>query len=620
MAENGNLLDNIHTMNSFPSSINSDKINHAQRIRQNDLSSIVRAQILRMSFVVVGVLILVSMSHDFILSGVKSNLTLNLAIIGLFLFGIFSSFRRVFKIRRDALAFSALQEAFDDARRERTEAIEDPYWRHYRCMERGTVVVCPKSLGHMFEIAYDELLRAKNLSISASTMNNVIEGVEARLADERSQLGYLSGLLVFLGLIGTFIGLMEMVGSVGTIIGSLNSAQGASSEAMKTLLQSLQIPLTGMATGFSSSLFGLFGSLVLGLLTRFGNQALNFMKDEFSSWLAGVSHLDGGRGDTRDLAQLIAYNLNDTAGAGGSGPSGGITDVGVVATMAQGFGRMNSGMDAVGQLLPRMLDIQVEQATMMKALLVGLDRLVADSSEIRERLGSMVAGQAMHSEYLQELINQQRNTESKLTSGFNGMAHIMEVTGQAYLDGLRRLTSENYETNARLAKLLDLKAAGDRIAESAAGIESKVKNGFSGLASALERTSMSIESSMQRVSQDQAELKEVLVSRGGNGNGGPVGLSPEFEDRLTAGFSDISRSFETVFAAYSTIVNRSLVQQAMDKAEPGIQTVALPSGTGASLPEHEIRSSAKAEPEINHDELRQKLYAAAFIQRKSGGI
>jgi len=78
------------------------------------------------------------------------------------------------------------------------------------------------------------------------------------------------------------------------------------------------------------------------------------------------------------------------------------------------------------------------------------------------------------------------------------MAHVMEVTAQAYLDGLRRLTAE-IQTNARLAKLLDVKAAGDRITEIAVGIESEVKNGFGGLASVLERTAMSIDSSMQRV-------------------------------------------------------------------------------------------------------------------------
>ena len=597
---------------------------HALR---KDIQGAIRTQLIRMSVLMLGLAGLIGFAGHFVWSGIVSNTYLNSAIISVFGFGVILAFRRVIIIRNDATAFSALQEAFEDARKERTETLDDPYWRHYRCMKPGTVFGRPKSLGHMFELAYDELLRAKNLNISVSTMQNVISGIEARLADERSQVNYLTGLLIFLGLIGTFIGLMEMVGSVGAIIGGLNTVSGATSDTMKKLLANLQIPLNGMATGFSSSLFGLFGSLVLGLLSRFGTQALNVLKDEFSGWLAGVSHLESGRGgDAGELARLIADNITGNGGSGtgsggGNGGHGGapgsITDVGVVATMAQGFGRMNQGVDTIGQLLPRMLDLQTEQAAMMKALLAGLDRLVADSGETREHLGHLVASQTTQGEYMQELINLQRTTESRLTSGFNGMAHIMEVTGQAYLDGLRRLTSENYETNARLAKLLDVKAAGDRITEIAVGIESKVKNGFGGLASALERTAMSIDASMQRVAQDQSDLKELLASRG-TGDGGNVGMSPEFEQRLSSGFSEISRSFETVFAAYSTLINRALVQQAVDKTEGGPAPVAMPAVASTALPEHERRPQHKPENEIDHDQLRRRLLQMARSQRQSG--
>ena len=593
--------------------------------RQTSLRRSIRTQLIRMVVVMAALGGLVAFAGHFVWMGIASNIYLNGGIIAVFLFGCGLAFRRVLLIRNDATAFSALQEAFEDARKERTEAIDDPYWRHYRSMEPGVVFGSPKSIGHMFELAYDELLRAKNLNISVATLQNVINGIEVRLSDERSQVNYLTGLLIFLGLIGTFIGLMEMVGSVGNIISGLNSVGGPSNDTMKRLLTDLQVPLTGMATGFSSSLFGLFGSLVLGLLSRFGSSALNTLKDEFSGWLAGVSHLESGRGgDTTDLARLIADNLTGAGGSseggarGGGGTPGAITDVGVVATMAQGFGRMNQGMDAVGQLLPRMIEMQAEQAAMMKALLIGVDKMVADSGEIRESMGALVIAQGTNAEYMQELINLQRTTESRLTSGFNGMAHIMEVTGQAYLDGLRRLTSENYETNARLAKLLDVKAAGDRITEIAVGIESKVKNGFGGLASVLERTAMSIDTSMQRVAIEQGELKEILASRGAGG-GDNVSMSPEFEQRLTNGFSEISRSFETVFAAYSTIVNRSLVQQAMGQGEVGPATVAMPTSGGNALPEHENRASVKAENEIDHDELRRKLYAAAMNRQSQSG-
>lgn len=592
-------------------------------LRQETLRRTIRQQLLRMIVVLSGVALLVVAGGHFIWQGLIANLYLNAAIIAVFLFGTALAFRRVITIRNDSVAFSALQEAFEDSRRERTETLDDPYWRHYRALEPGVVFARPKSLGHMFELAYDELLRAKNLAISVATMQNVVTGIEQRLADERSQVNYLAGLLIFLGLIGTFIGLMEMVYSVGGIIGSLGNTSGGNNDAMKQLLTNLQVPLTGMATGFSSSLFGLFGSLVLGILSRFGSHALNILKDEFSGWLANVSHLESGRGggDATELARLIADNLSGSGGGAqggqrGGGAPGSITDVGVVATMAQGFGRMNQGMEQVGQILPRMLELQANQQEMMKVLLGAVGKLASEAGETREQMGMLVAAQATNAEYMQELINLQRTTEGRLTSGFNGMAHIMEVTGQAYLDGLRRLTSENYETNARLAKLLDVKAAGDRITEIAVGIEGKVKNGFGGLASALERTAVSIESSMARMAQDQAELKEV-IKQGGAGNA-QVGLSKDFEDRLTSGFSEISRSFETVFAAYSTIVNRAMVQNALGASdEGGSAPVAMPHAAAAHLPEHERRQPSKPEVDIDHDALRQKLFATAAQRRNA---
>jgi hypothetical protein len=591
--------------------------------RQDRLRNSIRTQLIRMGVVMAGLIGLVGFAGHFVWAGISANVYLNGTIIAVFLFGCMLSFRRVLLIRNDAIAFAALQEAFDDARKERTEVISDPYWRHYRCMEPGVAFGSPKSIGHMFELAYDELLRAKSLNINVATLQNIVGGIEMRLSDERSQVNYLTGLLIFLGLIGTFIGLMEMVGSVGGIISGMSSTAGASADAMRKLLANLQVPLTGMATGFSSSLFGLFGSLVLGILARFGNAAVNTLKDEFSGWLAGVAHLDSGvGGDAGDLARLIADNLTGGGAEGGKGgaggPPGAITDVGVVATMAQGFGRMNHGMEQVAQLLPRLVEIQGENAAMMKALLVGVDRIAADAGETRELISQLAIAQGTQGEYFQELINLQRNTETRLTAGFNGMSHIMEVTGQAYLDGLRRLTAENYETNARLAKLLDVKAAGDRITEIAVGIESKVKNGFGGLASALERTALSIDTSMQRVAADQNDLKQILTQRGGGGGGGEVTMSADFEKRLTDGFSDLSRSFETVFAAYSTLLNRAMVQQAIGGGDDATGShIAMPAGGAVALPEHERRPQAKAEAEIDHEELRRRLYAAA-LSRQSG--
>ncbi|MGL4636397.1 MAG: hypothetical protein ACRCWF_10470, partial [Beijerinckiaceae bacterium] len=303
------------------------------------LSGLVSSQIKRLSLVMLGIAALTLYAHEFVWHGILSNIYLNGFIIGLFLFGAALSFKRVLSVRNDALAFAALEEAYNDMRTERVEAQEDPYWRHYRAMQPGTVFSRPKSIGHMFDLAYDEVLKSKNFEISVSTLQNITLGIDSRLAEERSLVNYLTGLLIFLGLIGTFIGLMEMVGSIGTVISNLTGATTNPTETMQKLLSDLQKPLSGMAMGFSSSLFGLFGSLTLGLMARFGSRCQNGLKETFESWLASVAHLETGKGgDVGDLARLIADSLMGGEGKGNGGGGGGggpvVSDMGMVATMA----------------------------------------------------------------------------------------------------------------------------------------------------------------------------------------------------------------------------------------------------------------------------------------------
>jgi hypothetical protein len=584
------------------------------------LRATLRIQMLATAFTLACLVALVVFAHAFVLRGFVSNPYLNGLIVSVFLLGIFHSVRRLVSVRNDATAFSALEEAYEDARKERTETIQDPYWRHYRAMRPGIVFKIPSSIGHMFEVAHDELLRTRNLKISAGTLQTVAEAIEARHAEQRSLVSYLAGLLVFLGLIGTFIGLMDMVGSVGNIITSLNTSGGDANATMQRLFTDLRVPLDGMALGFSSSLFGLFGSLVIGVLNRFSGRAVTALKNAFEAWLSNIAHLEGGKGtgDVADLARLITDNLmgggpgeNSGRGGGGNAP---VSDVGMIAGMAQGFSRMNQGIETLAGLMPRMIDHQSEQTSLLKAMLMGVDRLVGEVTEMREASLATVSGINTTNEHQQEIINLTRITESRLTSGFNGMAHIMEVTGQAYLDGLRRLTAENYETNARLAKLLDVKAAGDRITEIAGSIESKVRTGMGTISGSLERTATVIEHSMQRMATEQAELRQVIIDQRGVG-GGNVGISPEFEDKLTNGFSEMSRSIETIFATFSTVMTRGLVQQSAQGGDAAMPSAMAVQGHTV-LPEHEPKKPARVE--IDHDEMRRRLYNAAAANLRSG--
>ena len=113
------------------------------------------------------------------------------------------------------------------------------------------------------------------VSLSATSLQTLLDGIASRLDETRETSRYLIGVLVFLGLLGTFYGLLETVRSVGGVIGALNVGGGDLARAFANLKAGLESPLHGMATAFSSSLFGLAGSLVLGFLDLQAGQAKN---------------------------------------------------------------------------------------------------------------------------------------------------------------------------------------------------------------------------------------------------------------------------------------------------------------------------------------------------------
>ncbi len=132
------------------------------------------------------------------------------------------------------------------------------------------------------------------LHISAGGMQTILDGVSTRLDESRETGRYLVGLLVFLGLLGTFWGLLDTVHSVGGVIGDLDIGSENIAGAFEDLKLGLQTPLAGMGTAFSSSLFGLAGSLVLGFLALQAGQAQNRFYTEMEDWLSGLTRLGGG--------------------------------------------------------------------------------------------------------------------------------------------------------------------------------------------------------------------------------------------------------------------------------------------------------------------------------------
>jgi hypothetical protein len=145
--------------------------------------------------------------------------------------------------------------------------------------------------------------KAGRSTISTSTLRSVLESVGMRLDEMRDVSRYLTGLLVFLGLLGTFWGLLETVSSVGGVIGAMQTGKDATL-LFDELKAGLQAPLAGMGISFSSSLFGLAGSLVLGFLDLQAGQAQTRFYNELEDWLSTTA-ADATPADSTDLTATL---------------------------------------------------------------------------------------------------------------------------------------------------------------------------------------------------------------------------------------------------------------------------------------------------------------------------
>ncbi|MEM0930450.1 MAG: flagellar motor protein MotA [Pseudomonadota bacterium] len=143
--------------------------------------------------------------------------------------------------------------------------------------------------------------------LSQASTRAILDSVGLRI-DEGREIGrYATNLLVFLGLLGTFWGLLQTVNGVADVIGSLSGTTGGDgSDAVGSLIANLNAPLSGMGTAFSSSLFGLGGSLVLGLLDIQAGQAQNRFYSDLEDWLSGITDTTTARGGGSDSANYTA--------------------------------------------------------------------------------------------------------------------------------------------------------------------------------------------------------------------------------------------------------------------------------------------------------------------------
>src|SRR4051795_4850052 len=134
----------------------------------------------------------------------------------------------------------------------------------------------------------------RHITLSATAMRSLLDGLSSRLDESRELSRYMTGLLIFLGLLGTFWGLLKTVGSVSEVIRDMTLGNGDMNMMFDQLKSGLVKPLAGMGTAFSASMYGLAGALVLGFLDLTAGQAQNRFFNELEEWLAGLTRLSSG--------------------------------------------------------------------------------------------------------------------------------------------------------------------------------------------------------------------------------------------------------------------------------------------------------------------------------------
>jgi hypothetical protein len=214
--------------------------------------------------------------------------------------------------------------------------------------------------------------RASRSSLSVVTTRSLLDSIGARLDESREIVRYLAGLLVFLGLLGTFWGLIETVGSVGRIIGSLRTGQDAS-VMFDDLKNALSGPLQGMGLSFSASLFGLAGSLVLGFLDLQAGQAQSRFYTELEDWLA-ISTTDTAETALRPAGSPdLTVALNRLTAAVNDG-AGGRAATQAMANLAEGIQGLVQHMRAEQQMIRDWVEAQAAREKELKQVLDRLSR------------------------------------------------------------------------------------------------------------------------------------------------------------------------------------------------------------------------------------------------------
>ena len=206
--------------------------------------------------------------------------------------------------------------------------------------------------------------RSSTMALSTNSMRSILDSIATRLDESRDISRYLIGLLIFLGLLGTFWGLLGTIGSIGATIQALDPGSGDANDVLNALKTGLAAPLAGMGTAFSSSLFGLAGSLVLGFLDLQAGRAQTRFYTELENWLSSVTDLgsdlvvaDPSKAGSTEEIRLLTERLRTIQDSGGSNQRVATA----MASLADGISGLVKNMRSEQQIMRDWVEAQSDE-------------------------------------------------------------------------------------------------------------------------------------------------------------------------------------------------------------------------------------------------------------------
>ena len=537
-------------------------------------------EIAKSSVVVLLIIALGTWQFEFAYKSVLSHPQLNLLIIFTFIGGVIAAFITAYRVFNEYHVLQAMKETQHDFSEMEKLGDDGGVTRLVRAAEPGIIIKSPRIFGEVYRQIMGELLTTRGLRVSLAQRNALLDSVKEAIGRERSLSNYLTGTLILMGLIGTFIGLMEMVASVGGIVGGLAKAGTGSDEAMKSVIRDLEAPLVGMATGFSASLFGLFGSLALGLIARFIDGALQALRHDFEGWLIRIGSLEG-----QGVSSVpgVATNESNVITLASTLLGAFRTTQGLITRSAEVMKKLGDRQEtqtaALSMLVEQVESLSLRQANIFQQI-KKLD-VISDSVE-RLREEEILRDRATANRYadgvgrlsqtieesrgvivgsVEQVAEQHRTTERlvralevQTTRGFESFGVELNALKQSG-DERGRVA---LESNAALERLvrestrpLDVKTIGDQLSAS---VDERLGAGFGAVAASFDESLSRLLAGIERLGSTQADLADRLVAfdRGTDPVSEMRAFGEHIEQGLSTGLSEIARVLDGILIAQTT--------------------------------------------------------------------